>query len=457
MMPSYSEYKDSGIEWIGKIPAGWEVKRFCHLFSFSHGVHITKNDFREKGVLCVTYGDIHSKGSSELNSNTHGLHSIDPAFLENEQNAKLKKGDFIFADTSEDIEGAGKFTYLNSDITIMAGYHTIIAKPQHSESTRFLSYFFDSLGFRSQIHSRVYGVKVFSITKLILKNTRILLPPLPEQEAIAAYLDEKLSEIDTAVSNLQIQAEKLHTYKQQLIAETVMHGLDKTTVYKDSGIEWIGKIPAGWKVYRLKNLVKSHEGGIWGLEPHDKENNIICIRVADFNFEKFSVESHDYTIRNYITDQIKSFKLQKNAILIEKSGGGETSPVGKTVIFDHDWSALYANFIEAIYPTSAVDSKFLLYFFITLYYAGVNKKYIKQTTGIQNLDITSYLYEKVPLPPLPEQEAIAAYLDEKTTLIDTLIADIHRQIEQLKKYRKIIIHDAVTGRVKVPEVQNESY
>ena len=98
------------------------------------------------------------------------------------------------------------------------------------------------------------------------------------------------------------------------------------------------------------------------------------------------------------------------------------------------------------------------YIFLSPYtYAGVNKKYIKQTTGIQNLDITSYLYEKVPLPPLPEQEAIAAYLDEKTTLIDTLIADIHRQIEQLKKYRKIIIHDAVTGRVKVPEVQNESY
>ena len=254
MMPSYSEYKDSGIEWIGKIPAGWEVKRFCHLFSFSHGVHITKSDFREKGVLCVTYGDIHSKGSSELNSNIHGLHSIDPAFLENEQNAKLKKGDFIFADTSEDREGAGNFTYLNSDITIMAGYHTIIAKPQQSESTRFLSYFFDSLGFRSQIRSRVYGVKVFSITKSILKNTKILLPPLAEQEAIAAYLDKKLSEIDTAVSNLQIQVEKLRTYKQQLIAETVTRGLDKTSVYKDSGIEWIGRIPAGWNVVKAKHI-----------------------------------------------------------------------------------------------------------------------------------------------------------------------------------------------------------
>ena len=442
MMPSYSEYKDSGIEWIGKIPAGWEVKRFCHLFSFSHGVHITKSDFREKGVLCVTYGDIHSKGSSELNSNIHGLHSIDPAFLENEQNAKLKKGDFIFADTSEDREGAGNFTYLNSDITIMAGYHTIIAKPQQSESTRFLSYFFDSLGFRSQIRSRVYGVKVFSITKSILKNTKILLPPLAEQEAIAAYLDKKLSEIDTAVSNLQIQVEKLRTYKQQLIAETVTRGLDKTSVYKDSGIEWIGRIPAGWNVVKAKHIFnqrvnKGNEKVVLlaasqalGMIPQDKIEGAVKVK-NDTNLQTFkTVCKNDFVI------SLRSFQ-----------GGFEISK------YEGVCSPAY----KVFYSISEICHRYFKRLFKSTVFISKMNSIASGIRDGRNIAYEDFSQAYIPFPPLAEQEAIAAYLDEKTTLIDTLIADIHRQIEQLKKYRKIIIHDAVTGRVKVPEVQNENY
>lgn len=213
--------------------------------------------------------------------------------------------------------------------------------------------------------------------------------------------------------------------------------------YKDSGIEWIGKIPVGWDIHRLKKLIEKHQIGIWGGEPNDKDNNIICVRIADFNFEKFSIESNEYTVRSYTSDQITRFKLPQNTILIEKSGGGENSPVGRVVMFDHNCPAVCANFIEAITPMHTLYPKFLLYFFITAYYAGINKKYIKQTTGIQNLDIERYLYEQIALPPLPEQEAIAAYLDEKTTHIDSAIANLQLQAEKLSAYKRQLIAKTV--------------
>ena len=437
-MQQYREYKDSGIEWIGKIPVGWKVRRFRTLFSFSHGVHITKTDFTEQGILCVTYGDIHVKGNTELNPDIQSLHYIDIKFTETSKNAKLRKNDFVFADTSEDIEGSGNFAYLNANMDIMAGYHTIIAKPQHNESTRFLAYFFDSLWFRSQIRSQVYGVKVFSITKSILKNTKVLLPPLPEQEAIAAYLDEKTTHIDSAIANLQLQAEKLSAYKRQLIAKTVRRGLNETVTYKDSGIEWIGKIPAGWEVVPLKTVAKENRTRNIGMQCNVllslSYGNIITKDInSSFGLIPENFETYQIVNPGYIVLRLTDMQNDKRSL---RSG------------YVTHRGIITSAYIGLI-PMDNINNKYLSY---VLHVYDLKKVYYALGSGLrQSIKYVDIKNLPILQPPLPEQEAIAAYLDKKITLIASITADIQRQIEQLKNYRKIIIHDAVTGRIKVPE------
>ncbi|GBU20590.1 type I restriction enzyme protein [Fibrobacteres bacterium R8-0-B4] len=443
------EYIDGNVAWDNIIPSHWKLYRFRQLFTIDRGINITKADLQDDGIPCVTYGDIHSRYGFELRPEIHAIRCVDNEYAIANPRSMLYKGDFVFADTSEDVVGSGNFTYLNSTKPTIAGYHTIIVRPRTNESSRFLAYVFDSISFRAQINSKVYGVKVFSITQAILKDTRIPFPPMDEQIAIVSYLDHRTAKIDSLLSDLQRQSELLDRYKRQIIAAAVTKGLDRSVAMKDSGIDWIGMIPATWEIRRIKELIISHQGGAWGEEAQKNENDRICIRVADFDFGRLTIRNDNYTIRNYTSMQIKKLTLAPGDILIEKSGGGEKSPVGRVVMFSKNMSALYANFLEAIHPSKEVNSRFLGYVMALAYYCGVNRKYYNQTTGIQNLDIPGYICEKIGLPPLLDQIAIADFLDEKTVRIDDLISDIATQQAKLKQYRQIIIQEAVTSKIKI--------
>lgn len=219
-----------------------------------------------------------------------------------------------------------------------------------------------------------------------------------------------------------------------------------TRTMKDSGVEWIGQIPNLWSSIRIKNIIAQRDAGAWGELEQGNNNDVICIRVADFDYSHFTIQNNkDYTLRNYSDFQIKSLKLNKGDILIEKSGGGEKTPVGRTVIFDKNFKALFANFIERIRVTEEIYYKYFQYIFSSFYSQGHTKLYIKQTTGIQNLNITEmFSREVIPLPPLSEQQAIADYLDDKCAQIDNITATINEQIEVLKQYKKSVITEAVT-------------
>lgn len=214
--------------------------------------------------------------------------------------------------------------------------------------------------------------------------------------------------------------------------------------YKDSGIPWIGSIPASWKVKKLKFSFLYHQGGAWGEEATGDENDRICIRVADFDYPRLSIAEKDYTIRNYTPSQIQKLTIFPGDLLIEKSGGGETTPVGRVVLFDKDFQALYANFLEAIRVKDDHSSRFYKYIFSVLFYVGVNKLYFNQTTGIQNLNVGKYLGEKVPIPLLTQQEKIADYLDQKTAIIDELVSHKAELVDLLFEKRISIICAAVT-------------
>ena len=221
-LDSSTSLKDSGVEWLGKIPTHWEVKKLKLLFGIGSGLGITKADFVPSGIPCVSYGEIHSKYPCRLNTGIHPLPYVSEDYLSSKPQALLKKGDFVFADTSEDIEGSGNFTSLQSDDPVFAGYHTIVLKPKtQSIHSPYFSFLFDSLGIRNQVRKEVCGVKVYSITKSILKEVQCLIPPLEEQKAIAEYLDTQIEKIDLAICKIKSQINLIKEYKSTLIPKAV--------------------------------------------------------------------------------------------------------------------------------------------------------------------------------------------------------------------------------------------
>ena len=220
------------------------------------------------------------------------------------------------------------------------------------------------------------------------------------------------------------------------------------TEMKDSGIAWIGDIPSNWETIPLKKIVVDRAGGAWGNEPYEN-NSTICMRIADFDFDRgvFQDKSEtELTKRSYKECQIDKLLLQTNDICIEKSGGGEKTPVGRAVLFDKPYDALFANFMDRIRVDNAVSfPKYVEYYLRAMYFLSVTTLYIKQTTGIQNLNVTSLLEKEViTLPSLSEQQAIADYLDETCSKIDEIIAEAKASIDEYKELKQSVIFEAVT-------------
>ena len=214
---------------------------------------------------------------------------------------------------------------------------------------------------------------------------------------------------------------------------------------KDSGIEWIGQVPESWESRSLKYALDAHSGGAWGSNEGGDETDVICVRVADFDYAKLSVDFHDkMTVRSYTEKAIAESSLKHGDILLEKSGGGEVTPVGRSVLFTGEEGMMCANFIEWLRPNQYFNSCFLNYWLAAAYINGFSKRNVKQTTGIQNLDIPAFLSEKIVAPSVIEQKQIAQYLDEKCTEIDALIAAKEKTNTLLKERRQSIIYEAVT-------------
>ncbi|MBU5668587.1 restriction endonuclease subunit S [Peptoniphilus sp. MSJ-1] len=222
-----------------------------------------------------------------------------------------------------------------------------------------------------------------------------------------------------------------------------------TRKMKDSGIEWIGEIPEDWEVSLLKYLIVDRQGGVWGNEENyeDITNNRICIRIADFNYPEMIVnKDKGFTIRNYKKREIIKYTLNKGDILVEKSGGGEKTPVGRTVIWDEDIEALYANFIERLrVDSSKISPMYAQYCFYSFYGMGGSNLYFNQTTGIQNLDITKMMGSlKFPLPNLIQQKKIVDKLNLYLDDIKSITLTINQEIKKLEEYKKSVITEAVT-------------
>ncbi|MGM9603042.1 MAG: restriction endonuclease subunit S [Faecousia sp.] len=216
---------------------------------------------------------------------------------------------------------------------------------------------------------------------------------------------------------------------------------------KDSGVEWIGEISQTWNTQSLKSIVKKHFGGCWGEEVKGNENDVLCIRIADFSFGNQSIKETASTMRNYTDAQIEKGLLLNNDLIVEKSGGGEKTPVGRVVIYNKNSfpeRAMFANFSECIRLKDGCCARYIAYHLKALYFSFDMHYYFTQTTGLQNLDMQEYLSTVLCVPSLDEQNKIAVFLDRKCNDVDALISNVQNQIEKLKAYKQSLITEVVT-------------
>ena len=213
--------------------------------------------------------------------------------------------------------------------------------------------------------------------------------------------------------------------------------------YKDSGIEWLGEVPEHWEVKRLRYSVTKCQNGLWGDDP-DGINDVVCVRVADFDRVAGEVKIDQPTLRSVNPTILDGRRLRRNDLLLEKSGGGDKQPVGAVVLNTYSELAICSNFIAQMPVQEGFDPRYLTYLHAAMYAARINTRSIKQTTGIQNLDSDNYLNEVAAFPEILEQRAIAAFLDRETAQIDALVAKKERLIELLQEKRTALITQAVT-------------
>ncbi|MBL6445408.1 restriction endonuclease subunit S [Fulvivirga sp. 29W222] len=435
-MPPYDTYKNSGIDWIGTIPEHWSTQKFSYLFSLGRGLAITKQDLTDEGIPCVNYGEIHSKFGFEVSPEVHHLRCVKENYLETSPSSLLSRGDFVFADTSEDIEGSGNFTCLNSDTPTFAGYHTVIARQNEEHNYRYIAYFFDSLEFRNQIRSEVSGIKVFSITQAILKNSKVLLPPIDEQTTIANYLDEKTKEIDELIADKKKLLELYEEEKKTIINQAVTKGINPNATMKDSGIEWLGEIPEHWEVSRMKNVCKVRQG----LQiPIEKRHSISLEGSLEYITIR-SINNPDNP-KEYISNPPENVICHRDDILMARTGAtGE--PITNVE------GVLHNNFFLIDYNRQLVIKEFL---FNYLKCSKV-KEYlllVAGTTTIPDLNHSDFYGTPFFEYGIEEQQLIVEYIEIESARINSKIENTQKLIELLTEYRTALISEVVTGKLKV--------
>lgn len=224
------------------------------------------------------------------------------------------------------------------------------------------------------------------------------------------------------------------------------------SAYRDSGISWIGEIPEHWRTNRIKFMLKRSFAGLWGSDAKENENDVICFRVADFDYERGCLKFENLTKRNFEPQQLKERLLSLGDLLIEKSGGGDVMPVGRVVRVNTSSKSTYSNFIHSITLKDNFSSDFLYYYINQLYTKRVNLLFFNQTTGIQNLRVAEYLSQNIFLPPYTEQQTIVEYLNKKVSEIDDFISKQEEQIELLREWKQAEVSRVVSKGLN-PEVK----
>ena len=426
----YPDYKDSGVPWLGEIPSHWEVIDNKYLFNFSRGLTITKANLVDEGIPCINYGEVHSKYGFEVDPKIHKLKCVPKEYVEKFDYALLNRGDFIFADTSEDYKGSGNFTYLNSDEVTFAGYHTVVARLKTNHEPRYMAYVFESNEFRTQVKTRVSGVKVFSITHNILKNVSVWIPSKSEQQAIINFLDDKLSHIDTLISKQQQLIEKLAEQRSAVITHAVTKGLNPDVPMKDSGVEWLGKIPEHWDLVRLRYLCRITTGN---QDTQDKDPDGV----------------YPFYVRSNTVERTNTYTFDNEAVLMAGDGVG----AGKIFHYVNGKYGCHQR-VYSLYKLKDVTGQFLYHYLKLFFPRKIEEGGAKSTVDSVRLPMLQDF--PVTLPTIKEQLNIVSKLEVNLRKIDKMSKATTDIITKLQEYRAALITQAVTGKIDVRHLNQQA-
>ena len=443
---SYPTYKDSGIEWLGEIPAHWvesSLKRIARIDnSGSYGEEPESSDC----VLAVaTTAQIDMEGHFAVDDMPLRGFSHKDA-----DRFRCRLGDILVVKSSGSISNviSGKtgivdantpeFVFSNFLLRVIA--HIQVANP------RYLFLLLSSDLTRERVKRMVAGSTYPNLRVDEYTSALLPVPPLPEQRAIAAFLDRETAQIDALVTKKERLIELLQEKRTALISHAITKGLDPDAPLKDSGVEWLGEIPAHWEVKKLKYLlIEPLKYGANEPAVYTDHNLPRYIRITDIREDG---TLRDDSFRSIPEEIAKPYLLVGGDILFARSG----ATVGKTFQYDPSWGkAAYAGYlIRARLNECAVESDFVEYFTQSQGYTNWLLSNFIQAT-IQNVSAERYATLSIPFPLLLEQRAIAAFLDHETVKIDALIAKVQEAINHLKELRTAFISAAVTGKIDVRE------
>ena len=405
--------KESGIDWIGQIPEEWESGKVKYFSKISAGATPDRNN------LLFWNGDINWMSSGEVNQEIvkYTAETITNLALKKSSTKLLPIGTVMLA-----MNGQGKTKGTVAILAIETASNQSLASfivDGNRLNNQYLYYFFKAG------YSYIRGLKGEDRDGLnlqLVSNITVLLFDIKEQQKIADFLDKKTTQLDKVKSLLEEQIQKLKDYRSSLIYETVTKGLDKTVPMKDSGIDWIGQVPEGWGVSRLKYYFDIYAGG-----DIDERNTV----------EEYS-ESHPYPVLSNslenegVLGYTNKYRFKKNCVTV--TGRGD---VGKAVYRNIKFYPVVR--LLVCVPKSQVDCRFVTYW--------INSAIIeKNQTAVSQLTIQMLRELIFVNVPFLEQKNIADFLDKKTNQIDKLIQIKNQQIDNINKQRQTLIYDYVTGK-----------
>ena len=425
--------KDSGVEWIGQIPERWKIIRNKYLMTKEK---IIKQVYEQEPILSLTMNGVIKRN---LDNPTGKM----PTTFDGYQ--ILKPDNLLMCLFDIDVTPRC--------IGIINEYG--LSSPAYSQfvlniklNTKYAYYYYLNLDFTKELLHLAKNLR-HSLTEEQLGYVPVPLPPLPEQQAIADYLDDKCAQIDNITATINEQLEVLKQYKKSVITKAVTKGLDPNSPMKDSGVEWIGQIPEKWSISKMY-LIADYKKGPFGsaitknmfIDPTEEKAYKV---YEQKNAIKKSADIGYYYISEEKFLSLKEFSIKPKDIIVSCAG-----TIGECFLLPEKCEEGIINqALMRIRLSKNIVSQYFLYLFSnSLDY--LSEKY-SNGSAIKNIPPFIILKKaKIPFPPLPEQQAIADYLDDKCAQIDAVIADKQAQLETLAAYKKSLIYEYVTGKKSVP-------
>jgi len=433
----HAKYTDSGLPWIGQIPSHWKTRRNRFIFREMD----RRSQYGKETHLSMSqvFGLVPSKslGRKSLQSESYAGGKL------------VEKGELVLNRLKAHL---GVFARAKQAGVISPDYSVFSIKPD--AAVDYCEALFKTPMYVAEFRRRTKGI-VEGFWRLYTDdfyNIQSLLPPRAEQDQIVAYLRAQDAHIARFIKAKRELIGLLNAQKLQIIDHAVTRGLDASVKLKPSGIDWLGDVPEHWGIAKLASCIKVARAGVWGTDPSEKNvgDQLVCVRVADFDTETNSVSTSKLTIRAIGQNERIGRVLEAEDILLEKSGGGEKTPVGRVVKFALSQPSVCSNFVTKLTPNKQmVQPDFLLVLMDHIHKTRAVVPYIKQTTGIQNLDSKAYFKIGIALPNLDEQATICRWIEDTCKPLNEVIQRSEDEIKLIREFRDRLIADVVTGQVDV--------